>query len=202
MPAQNTHFNPYASWQGSSRGPSTAPDMPSTYGALPYGSDPTTSNIVVFHFTSSNNSVLDSTVVGKNTMLYFRVNTDSSSMAGYSTVKNHEGTTISLIEWKDKPMVEIANMLSKRLVSDWLCLSRDASHRTMKVMDKKYVWAPRHGAICLYPAGTSTPELLAQIRRGEDGTVTLELLKSAVDAGLLDICVVATVMLQCGRNID
>jgi hypothetical protein len=47
-------------------------------------------------------------------------------MPGYTAVKNPDGKTIALIEWKDRPLVEIRNVFSKQRVSEWLPLSPDA----------------------------------------------------------------------------
>ncbi|KAJ7636478.1 hypothetical protein FB45DRAFT_1024597 [Roridomyces roridus] len=148
-------------------------------------------------------SILNCTILGRNNFPYFRVTTDSDSdIPGYTSVRNPEGTAVGLIEWKDQPMVEVRNVFGKQCVSKWLALSCDAGHRIMKVAGEKYIWAPRKGAIYLYPAGTSTPELLARIIRAANGTISLEITPSAISAGLLETCVVATVLLQCGHKID
>ncbi|KAJ7605190.1 hypothetical protein FB45DRAFT_756936 [Roridomyces roridus] len=192
-----THINPYSAW--SNRAGS---DIPSVYGALPFASNASTSHIVLFSFTDFSPSILNCNVVGRNTGLHFRITTDPSSMPGYTTITDQEGKRISLIEWKDRPLVEISDIFSKRRVADWLTLSRDASHRVMKVKGRKYVWTPRQKAICLYPTETSTPALLGQITREDDGTISLEIAASAVAEGLLETCIVATVLLQCGHTID
>ncbi|KAJ7450169.1 hypothetical protein FB451DRAFT_1342936 [Mycena latifolia] len=189
-----SHINPYATWSNSSVR-RAVPGVPSVHGALPFAADPSASNLVTFYFTDFNPSILNSTVIGRNTFPYFKITTDSS-LPGYSAVKNPDGKVIALIEWKDRPLVEIRDVFSKRRVADWLALSPDASHRVMKVNGQRYIWAPNKSTICLYPAGTPTPELLGRICRGDDGTPT------AVTAGLLETCVVATVLLQCGHKID
>ncbi|KAJ7115670.1 hypothetical protein C8R44DRAFT_880095 [Mycena epipterygia] len=195
-----SHINPYATWSNSHVRRAVA-GVPSVHGALPFAADPSASNLVTFHFMAFNPTILNCTVVGQNTYPYFKIATDSS-MPGYTSVKNPDGKIIALVEWKDRPLAEIRNVFSKRRVSDWLVLSRDASHRVMTFNGQQYIWAPKRSTICLYPAGTPTPELLARIFRGEDGTVSLELTSTAVTAGLLETSVVATVLLQCGHKID
>ncbi|KAJ7155087.1 hypothetical protein C8R46DRAFT_1196635 [Mycena filopes] len=196
-----SHINPYATWSNNSVR-RAVPGVPSVHGALPFAADPaSTNNLVVFYFTALKPTILNCTVVGQNTYPYFKVATDPS-MPGYTAIKNPEGKTIALVEWKDRPLCEIRNVFSKQRVSDWLSLSADGSHRVMKVNDRQYIWAPQKTTICLYPAGTRTPELLARILRSEEGTVSLELTSTAVSAGLLETCVVATVLLQCGHKID
>ena len=53
----------------------------------------------------------------------------------------------------------------------------------------------------LYTSGPYPSEILAKVSRGQ-GSVTLEIAASAIHAGLLEACIVATVLLQCSRNID
>ncbi|KAF7342249.1 Auxin efflux carrier [Mycena venus] len=194
------HINPYATWSNSNVR-RAVPGVPSVHGALPFTADPTASNLVVFHFASFKPSILNCTVLGKNTYPYFTVTTDPA-IPGYTAVKNADGKPMALIEWKDGPLVEIRGILPKQRVSDWLTLSGDGSHRTMKVNEQQYIWAPQRSTISLYPAGTQTPELLARISRREDGTVSLEITSTAVTAGLVETCVVATFLLQCGHKID
>ncbi|KAJ7435216.1 hypothetical protein B0H11DRAFT_1859191 [Mycena galericulata] len=195
-----SHINPYATWSNSNVR-QAVPGVPSVHGALPFAADPSASNLVTFHFKDFNPTILNCTVIGRNTYPYFKVTMDSS-MPGYTAIKNPDGKVIALIEWKDRPLVEIRDVLSKQRVSEWLTLSPDASHRVMKANGKQYIWAPQKSTICLYPAATPTPELLARIFRADNDTVSLQLTSAAVAAGLLETCVVATVLLQCGHKID
>ncbi|KAJ7136361.1 hypothetical protein C8R43DRAFT_893992 [Mycena crocata] len=195
-----SHINPYATWSNTNLR-RAVPGVPSVHGALPFAADPSASNLI-FYFTALNPTMLNCSVVGRNTYPYFKITTDAS-MPGYTAVKNTEGKTIALIEWKERPLVEIRNVFSKQRVSKWLTLSSDARQVfLMESNGQKYIWAPQKSTICLYPAGTQTPELLARIFRGDDGTVSLELTSAAVTAGLLETCVVATLLLQCGHKID
>ncbi|KAJ7642250.1 hypothetical protein FB45DRAFT_738567 [Roridomyces roridus] len=199
----NLHINPYATWSTSGAGQSgnARSPTPSVHGALPFAVDPTLSHNLLFYFTAFNPTILNCTVVGKNTVPYFKVSTDAS-MSGYTSVKILDGAPIALIEWKERPLVEIRKAVSKTRVGEWLVLSKDASHRKMSVSNQTYIWTPRKNTICLYEADTPTPELLAQITREQDGTVSLEISQTAVAADLLERCVLATVLLQCGKKID
>ncbi|KAJ6517488.1 hypothetical protein C8R47DRAFT_1255101 [Mycena vitilis] len=195
-----SHVNPYAAWSNA-RVRQAVPGVPSVHGALPFSADPSASESVIFHFTAFKPSILNCTVAGKNTFPYFKITTDPS-MPGYTAVKSAEGHSVALIEWKERPLSEIRNVLSKQPVADWLLLSDDASHRIMKVNGQQYMWAPQKSTICLYPVGIPRSEMLARISREKDGTVSLELTPTVVKAGLLETCVVATVLLQCGHKID
>ncbi|KAJ7663436.1 hypothetical protein B0H17DRAFT_1211688 [Mycena rosella] len=192
-----SHLNPFATWSAAR----TAPGVPLLQGMLPVAPAHPAANLFFFHFMKAGPTILNSTVTGLNSYPYFSVTTDRS-LPGYSAVTNPDGRVIALVEWKDRPLVEIRDVCSKRRVSDWLALSLDSSHRVMKVNGRKYIWAPHESTIYLYPAGTVTPDLLGRIYREDDGTASLELTITAVKAGLLEACVVATVLLQCGHKID
>ncbi|KAJ7261158.1 hypothetical protein C8J57DRAFT_1635830 [Mycena rebaudengoi] len=196
-----SHVNPYATWLTPNSAHPAAVPLPSVHGALPFPPDPAASNSLKFYFTALNPTILNCTVVGRNTFPYFGITTDSS-MPGYTSFRNTDGKIIALIEWKESPLVEVRNVFSKQPVNTWLSLSSDASYRIMTVNGHKYIWAPQKRTICLYPAGTPTPELLARIHRIDDGTVSLELTSTAIKAGLVEMSVVATVLLQCGHRID
>lgn len=90
----------------------------------------------------------------------------------------------------------------------------------MEVRGHKYVWAPYDSFICvstahifssvafnqyiyiqLYAAGTSPPRTIARICKSFN-IISLEMTPEAMQLGLLEVCVVTTVLLQCGRNID
>ena len=93
------------------------------------------------------------------------------------------------------------------------------SRRLMEVRGVQYAWetmGPYIGVCAfisyarLFPvltspqlskASASAPRVLARIARAP-GTVLLEVTKEAISEGLLDSCLVATVMLVCGHNID
>lgn len=121
---QMSHINPYATWSNSNLRRSV-PGVPSVHGALPFAASRAASNSITFHFTAFDPTILNCTVVGQNTYPYFKITTDAA-MPGYTVVKNSDGKTIALIEWKDRPLVEIRDVFSKQRVSDWLVLSPDA----------------------------------------------------------------------------
>lgn len=52
----------------------------------------------------------------------------------------------------------------------------------------------------LYKLQSSAPRVLARIGRAQD--VTLEMTQEAMQLGLLEACLVATVLLTCGHNVD
>lgn len=53
----------------------------------------------------------------------------------------------------------------------------------------------------LYSTENSAPRIIARIGKSYN-IVSLEMTSAALDQGLLEVCAVTTVLLQCGRNID
>lgn len=162
-------MNPFGAWADNAGGSS-----PSVFGALPYPSDPAYANMTSFFFTSLNPNILNCTVVGAQNRPQYTITTDGQ-MAGYTTIKNSSGQTVSLIEWQSRPMIEIRGVLPKQNIRSWLALNSDkrfvfvsvnvlqsqwlttatfslffftfCSSRTMTVRGMQYTWAPRDKAI-------------------------------------------------------
>ncbi|KAJ7659449.1 hypothetical protein B0H17DRAFT_954765 [Mycena rosella] len=201
-------FNPYA--QGGWRNPANPNALgssgnfpqPSIVGALPFpprlpGPAPT---LLSFSFASFNPSILNCTVTGPQSRVYFRIVTDSPTV-GFTVFLNAANQPVVIIEWLENPVLEIRGLLSKRPTSEWLSLSRNRSHRKMEARGKVFVWVPGGDHIFLYSAGLGEPQLYAQVSRGEN-SVTMQVTAEAIQLGLLEVCVAATFLLQSGRNID
>ncbi|KAG7448707.1 uncharacterized protein BT62DRAFT_965229 [Guyanagaster necrorhizus] len=172
---------------------------PSMFGALPYPTPPGPANYVTFYLTSFNPSVLNCTVIGPQQRPFFAFITDSN-MPTYTVLKDAKDRNIALVEWQPHPLVELRGVISKQKVKDWLRLSQDKASRTMDVCGTRYLWIPREQYINLYSSGSSS-RLLARICRGH-GTITLDIAAEAMQLGLLDATIIATMLLQCGQNID
>ncbi|KAF5386872.1 hypothetical protein D9615_002128 [Tricholomella constricta] len=197
--AQGGWYNPEnplsinnGTWGGQS------PPQPSVYGALPTASSPSPPKILTFFFVSFNPTILNSTVVGPQSKKYFDVVTNSPNV-GASTVFRKAGQPFAAIEWITQPAVEIYGVVPPQTAARWLELSRDQTYRSMQFGGKWYAWVHKDKTISLFTVGPSPPELLARVSREPD-TVKLELTAQAVQAGLLEAAVVATVLLQSGRN--
>ncbi|KAJ7036176.1 hypothetical protein C8F04DRAFT_1233308 [Mycena alexandri] len=200
-------FNPYgqSGWP-SNQNPNglgssaSIPPQPSLFGLLPSAPSRTPEpNLLSFKFTSFNPNILNSAITGPRSRGYFRITTDTPTV-GFTVFFDATGNPIAIIEWLDQPVVEIRGILSKRRTSDWLALAQNGSHRKMEALGKHFVWAPGGDYIFLYAAGVGRPQVYAQVSRGED-SVKLEMTPEAIQIGLLEICVVATFLLQCGKNI-
>ncbi|KAJ6465389.1 hypothetical protein C8R45DRAFT_839975 [Mycena sanguinolenta] len=200
-------MNPYAQggWKNAANPnaldwSNNVPPQPSLLGALPFSSPASPPILLSFAFASFNPDILNSTVTGPQSRLYFRITTDSPP-APRTAFFDYAGNPIAIIEWLEQPTVEIRGTLSKRPTSQWLALSQNGSRRRMEARGKQFVWVPSGDLICLYAAGVNQSQLYAQVSR-DNNSVTLELTAEAVQIGLLESCVVAAFLLQCGKNID
>ncbi|KAF9066760.1 hypothetical protein BDP27DRAFT_1226963 [Rhodocollybia butyracea] len=201
--------NPFSGWSQVGSGSSFLWDnngiAPSTFGALPYANSPPppTSDLVTFYITSFDPDILSSKVIGPSQQRYLRIVTDPDNPR-YTVFQNAQGKSVALVEWQSRPLVEIRNVTSKILARDWLRLTPDGrkvlSTRTMQILGAQYMWTPQDRYINLYSTGPAAV-FLARISRGR-GTITLDLTNQAIQLGLLDACLIATVVMQCGKNFD
>ncbi|KAF8181651.1 hypothetical protein K438DRAFT_1601495 [Mycena galopus ATCC 62051] len=189
-------FNPYSRDLQGSGSPQGGPSI---FGALPFTSPNALPTFFSFRFTSSNPSILNCNVIGPKSRPYFRITTDTP-MPGVSVFQNSNGQNIALVQWHRHPEVELRNIVERQRVSDMLSLSRDQTSRRMTVNGATFTFTPRDNFIWIYSA-TSQPELLGRISRSQN-TVILELTGEAIHLGLLEAAIVATFLLQCGRNKD
>ncbi|KAN0084239.1 hypothetical protein V8E55_007743 [Tylopilus felleus] len=175
----------------------------SIFGALPYpGSassvDPPIYSLVTLRFMSLNPSILNCSVVGPNNGIYYRIVTDASA-PGITLVINAAGQNIALVEWRSHPTVEAQVIGAKLHVGQWLRLSPDRRSRTLTHGGIHYAWAPCDRFLQLFAPGS--PEWFARVTKHHDAFV-LELSARAVQLGLIDAAVLATMLMQSGRNID
>ncbi|KAJ7576936.1 hypothetical protein C8J56DRAFT_766294, partial [Mycena floridula] len=174
---------------------------PSIYGALPFADEPGEGNsVVTFYLTSFKPGIMNCTVIGPQQRPVFRIVTDSN-LAGYTVFKTVDDCkSIGLVEWQNPPTVELRGVLSKQRVKDWLHLSTNKTSRSMSVNGQRYSWIPEGTSLNLHTSG-SNATIMARITRGT-GTITVEMTGQALHLGLLESTIVATLILQSGRNID
>ncbi|KAF9463453.1 hypothetical protein BDZ94DRAFT_1192832 [Collybia nuda] len=153
---------------------------------------------VTFTF-NYNSSILNSVVVGPQARKFFQVMTDPADPR-FTIFQDVETNAAAYIEWQAHPVVEIRGIIASQRVSQWLALAANQTSRTMAVKGRYYSWVPGGDSICMYSSG-SPAEMFAKITRG-DNTVKLEMTPQAIQAGLLEACVVSAFLLQCGRVID
>ncbi|KAF9265745.1 hypothetical protein L218DRAFT_985970 [Marasmius fiardii PR-910] len=197
--------NPFSVWYENSnqrQGSNYDEPPPSVFGALPVFS-PTSSNvpILTFTFTSFNPSILNCAIVepGSNTPSFFVV-TDPA-MPTYTLFKTPDGKSFGLLEWSQTFKVEIRGIVAKQPASQFLRLSSDQRFRLMEIGGQDYMWLPgNQGSISLYPAGVNASNTrLAQIKR-RGSNIVLDIDQNAARSGLLNPCIVATVLLHSGHR--
>ncbi|KAF9038668.1 hypothetical protein BJ165DRAFT_1531726 [Panaeolus papilionaceus] len=191
----NTSTNPlFVGWGNSTSNSSWASNTPPTYGALP-----TTSVLpcaMMFTFDMTSGSVLNCSVAGSNTTVYFRVSTNSTT----TTITRRSGEACATIEWYPRPVIT-GKAMPMQPTSQFLPLSSDRRRRGMIFQGKPYSWIPRGNAICLHDYDGNTSGEFAIITQTHT-TATLTLPIPAFNAGFFEISVVSAVLFLSGRNID
>ncbi|KAJ3567852.1 hypothetical protein NP233_g6087 [Leucocoprinus birnbaumii] len=175
--------------------------QPSILGALPYPFPTSGPQHLVFHFTYSTTSILNCSVYGPASKKYVEVTTDINRTPHLTVLRKYDGSPLGIIEWHQKPTVEITGVLPRQYAGRWMPLSQSRSSRIMDARGIKYVWAPVGDSVHLHQYNLPPTQHVAKIQR-QSGTVTLDLTTEAVQAGLLEMAIMATVILQSGRNID
>ncbi|KAF9453484.1 hypothetical protein P691DRAFT_658466 [Macrolepiota fuliginosa MF-IS2] len=184
------------------RSANTHAAQPSILGALPYPFPSTGGpQHLTFHFTYSTTSILNCSVYGPASKKYIEVSTDMNQRPHVTVFRKYDGSVLATIEWQQRPLVEISGVLGRQYVAQWLPLSPNQSCRVMDARGIKYVWTPVGDAIHLHPYNMPPTQQIIKVHR-QAGTVTLDMTTEAVQAGLLETALVATVALQSGRNID
>jgi hypothetical protein len=97
-------------------------------------------DLVAFHFTSFNPSILNCTVMGPRSIVYYKVVTE----AGRSTtiLCDSQSKDSAMLEWHRQPCVEMKGTLPRQKVLEWLVLSSNKSARKMNVNGEQYRWTP------------------------------------------------------------
>ncbi|OJT13163.1 hypothetical protein TRAPUB_10318 [Trametes pubescens] len=189
--------NPYGQWQQGGAAPSVFGALPSAPASNPPSAMP---NSVTFTFTNFKTTILNSTVLGPQQRTVYRVVTEPTAPA-CTIFKDNESRNAAMVQWQPHATVEVHGVAAKQRVRDWLRLASDQSRRVMDFRGVQYGWAPMEGFICLYKVQSPAPRVLARIARIPNN-VMLEMTQEALQAGMLEACLVATVMLCCGHNID
>ncbi|KAF8967371.1 hypothetical protein BDZ97DRAFT_1656605 [Flammula alnicola] len=176
---------------------------PGTFGALPSSqgsSAPALTSAVTFEFTSFNPDVLNCqcVVVGPTNSKVLNIRTRWDV-----TMIFKAEDPWAVIRWTEHPTIEANGIITPQPAGSFLKLSPDGCYRTMLVDGKNYAWVPRTDGTYLYSAGPHPPKLLARSRLKRDNTkILLELDAESFRLGLLEPCLISTVLLNNARNID
>ncbi|KAJ7464008.1 hypothetical protein FB451DRAFT_1403387 [Mycena latifolia] len=154
-----------------------------------------------FRFTSFSPTILDSAVTGPKSWTYFRIATDTPTV-GFTVVHNMVNEPVIIIEWSKHPIIEIRDIMStKRQTSRWLGMSPD---KGALALDNDGEWenvrlGTRRGKkLSVF----DWPWCPAADVFGDRAEVALEITAEAVQIGLLEMCIAATLLFKSGRTID
>ena len=169
---------------------------PPTYGVLPSVEVAPVTKIT-FEFSHTHPDILNRSIISPARQTYL-----SAMSVQYATIiTKRNGDPVARIEWNAHPWVEIPNVVDRQPVSQWLPLSADMSHRMMRVNGRNYYWVPQDGAILLKTTWPNQPnDQLGRITQNP-GKAMLELTTQAINSGLFETAVVATLLFQSGRNL-
>ena len=152
---------------------------------------------LTFESSHTHPKILNCSIIGPGRQTYL-----SAMSVQYATIiTKRNRDPVARIEWNAHPWVEIPNVVDRQPVSQWLPLSADMSHRMMRLNGQNYYWVPQDGAILLKTTWPNQPnEQLGKITRNP-GKAMLELTAQAINSGLFETDVVATLLLQSRRNL-
>ncbi|KAI0078326.1 hypothetical protein K474DRAFT_1594242 [Panus rudis PR-1116 ss-1] len=178
---------------------------PSVFGALPSLSPAEAArsmqpDSVTFQFTNFRTTILNCTIVGPQNRVAYRVVTEPVAPS-CTILKDNESRNVAMVQWQPNATLEIRGVTPRQRVKEWLPLSSDRSRRKMEVRGVIYAWKPMDGFICLYKVNSTAPRILARIARAPS-MVLLEMTQEALGLNLLEPCLVSTVLLVCGHNLD
>lgn len=135
--AHNGHMytnNPYAQggWYNpanpqtinTERSANTHVAQPSIFGALPYPFADSAPQHLVFHFTYSTTTILNCSVYGPASKKFIEVVTDFNKTPQVTTLKKYDGSALGVIEWQQRPVVEITGVLPRQYIARWMPLSQ------------------------------------------------------------------------------
>jgi hypothetical protein len=95
----------------------------SIYGALPASSTlsgPSLGpDIVSFHFCAFNPTILNCTVMGPRSLVYYNIVTDASR-PNLTTLYDNQGASIAQVHWRTQPRLDIRGGISGQKVAEWL----------------------------------------------------------------------------------
>ncbi|KAJ7892114.1 hypothetical protein B0H14DRAFT_3854904 [Mycena olivaceomarginata] len=165
--------------------------------------------VLSLHFVRrrKSRSILNCTVVGGDGFTpYFHIMTWSDLLQPFTVTvfRTNEGRSIATVHecptgWVYPVMP--GKQISTSGESMFTCPN---SCRIMYAYEKSYIWAPQSSFMYSWDpsmAAEDVPDLLARIEKNERG-VTLEIMLEAVNRGLLEMAIVATVVFQSGRRIN
>lgn len=115
--------------------------QPSIFGALPFAKPPSPPKFLTFRFTSFNPNILNCTVLGPKNRPYFQVLNDTPT-PGITLLQSMDGQGVAIIEWRQAPIIEVRNIIQRRLVAQWIGLSQDRACVIMYIRIHSWILIP------------------------------------------------------------
>ncbi|EIN08501.1 hypothetical protein PUNSTDRAFT_69040 [Punctularia strigosozonata HHB-11173 SS5] len=153
------------------------------------------------HFVSFSPTILSCDVVDSNGGPRYAVRTELLNGTLVTTVTDALGRALAILDWKNKPAVEISGHIGRQAASEWLVRSENGSSRTMELGAMHYRWVTHEDNLCLTMHLRPGADVLCRVTKTRD-MITLELTQNAIVIGLELPAIVATMLLMSGRNID
>ncbi|KAI0262542.1 hypothetical protein BC834DRAFT_828636 [Gloeopeniophorella convolvens] len=209
----SANFNPYVQGWRVGNSPSgnsvwgNAGIPPSIFGALPGGTtstgqrSPPLPDATLFFITGFRPNILNASVVDARGRTCYSIVTDHAQPQRTAYYDAHR-RTVALVDWSGTHAnVEMPGLFARQSVRSWLRNASDRASRLMDVRGVPYVWAPDGDYICLYYTQQSHSYRLARICVSRDG-VQIELTRQAMEARLVEVCILSASMFLSGHNID
>lgn len=154
---------------------------------------------VTYRFTSLSPTILNCQVLGPQNETRFWVVTEGG-VPSCTLLKNPMGAKVALINWQTAPpQIDLPGLVTRQVAAQWLCLTPDRGSRHMTFNGICYFWTPLGRDLHLYTLGN--PVFLAKISKTPEH-VALEFTPRALQLGLFEVCILATILLQSGRRIE
>jgi hypothetical protein len=81
-------------------------------------------NVVNFHFTAFNPTILNCTVMGPRSLVHYTVVTDPAR-PGATSLRDNQGASVAEVQWRTQPRIDVRGSKPGLKVAEWLPLSSD-----------------------------------------------------------------------------
>ncbi|KAJ7498548.1 hypothetical protein FB451DRAFT_1426052 [Mycena latifolia] len=150
---------------------------------------------VSFQFSGTKKTIRDSRVTDPWGQTVLTI----ASTKKESTLHNMQGQVLAVIEWNHS-LPRIRYRGSEVKSKEFFPLDRKEMIRSMTHEGHTYGWRAMGDAVGLYP--TSSPEKCIAYWHNEDNEIFLKAAPEVYQSGMLDICLIAVFMMNCGVQLE
>ncbi|KAJ7437140.1 hypothetical protein B0H11DRAFT_2108563 [Mycena galericulata] len=178
------------------------PDDKASHHAQPFQtplppSVPHDPSFVSFKFSGLKTTIRDSQVTDP----WGRTVLTVASTKKESTLHNMQGHVVAVVEWNHSvPRVRYHGAETKS--KDMFPLDRKNMTRGMTHEGHSYTWKSMPGGEAVGLFSTASPEKNLAYWHNEENQIFLEASPEVYQSGMLDICLIAVFMMNCGSQID